>query len=192
MKIVYQALLDLLVGTLSTALGTGLVAIVVIAVLKAPSFGLHLDFIPQKVLPEGIRLPVLDFSIINKKWLIDFKSGEILFGIFLPADFVQKKKLQLQSDQGLLIWDLNLLGANKVKIHGKDYVLSRQRVSLPVYRDSRTHFLRVIGDFSADQNLRVYYYFETPIGRYPRYLRQGEVIETAEAGNLPYAEINLE
>ncbi|PIR48889.1 hypothetical protein COU80_01760 [Candidatus Peregrinibacteria bacterium CG10_big_fil_rev_8_21_14_0_10_55_24] len=191
MKLLHEGLFQTGVGALGSALGTGLVAILLVTIFKVPSFGLDLDFIPVKITSQGTSLPVLDISIINKKWWLGFQSNEVLFGLFLPEDFVENKEFSLLTGDGLTKWERDWRGANRIDIDGEKYVLSRQIISLPVYPDSVTHFLRVTGDFFHDQNIRIYYYFETPLGKYPWNLRQGQRVESAQNHKLPFSEVTI-
>lgn len=180
-------LFQITIEALGSVLGTGLVAIWLIIAFNVPSFDLDLNFIPRKMTPQGTSLPVLDISIVNKKWWLSFQANEILFGLFIPENFIENKNFFLVTGNGQKVWNRDWRGANRVEINGEMYVLSRQKVSLPVYRKSVTHFLRVAGNFSNNQNVKIYYYFETQYGKYPLSLKQGKKVEAAQNNKLPFA-----
>lgn len=182
-----------LVGILASTIASGIVAISAIKVFRTPKLELHLDFIPQKTIPEGISLSVLDISVMNKKWWVGFGKEDVSFGLFIPTEFLNENKEMLLKtpNEGELLWTNDLRGKQKFIIQGDTYYLFRQMVHLPVYPESRIHFLRIRGNFSSDKQVKIFYYFETPYGKVPSSMRFGDRVKNAENGKLPYAVVEI-
>ncbi len=176
----------------ASLIATGIVAILLIKIFRVPNFDLHLDYIQEKKTEQGISLPVLDISVVNKKIWIGFSNEGIYFGLFIPKEFVSSKELFLITSRGMERWFVDPRGKEIFNINKTEYLLYRGVVNLPVHSDSRTHFLRITGSFNNDKTVRICYYFETPYGRFPTFLRFGKRIISAESGKLPYAEIGFD
>ena len=173
----------------ASLIATGIVAILLIKIFRVPNFGLHLDYIREKKTEKGISLPVLDISVVNKKIWVGFSNEEIYFGLFIPKEFVSSKEFFLITTRGMEKWSVDPRGKEIFNINKDEYFLYRGVVNLPVHSNSRTHFLRIAGHFNNDKNIRIYYYFETPYGRFPTFLRFGMRKISAESGKLTYSEI---
>ncbi|MBI1754878.1 hypothetical protein HYR65_01175 [Candidatus Azambacteria bacterium] len=63
-----------------------------IKVFRTPRLELHLDYIPQKTTLNGISLPILDISVLNKKWWVGFGKEDVSFGLFIPTKFFSTNK----------------------------------------------------------------------------------------------------
>ena len=178
----------LIISIIASVIATGLVALLLVYLFRVPNFALHLDYIPQKTTGKGVSLPVLDVSIVNKKHFIGFGAGEVNFGLFVPVSFIIDKKLFLITIDGQKEWPVDTRGKDEFTIKNEKYFLYRGVVHMAVHPDSRTHFLRIAGSFIKGNRLKIYYYFETPYGRFPKFLKFGERIKTAVSGKLPYSE----
>ncbi|MEK7124386.1 MAG: hypothetical protein AAB877_01735 [Patescibacteria group bacterium] len=159
--------------------------------LKSPSFRLNLDFIPQRRLENGISLPVLDITVINKKRWIGYGSGDVNFGIFVPVLFMREKKFKLITFSGHPDWSINTLGKDMFLIEDVEYFLFRGVIQLAVHPNSNVHFLRLVGDFKNGEKAKIFYYFETPYGKFPRKLKYGNKVNLAKQGRLPYENITI-
>lgn len=184
----YQAII---IGVISSLVASGLIAWWLIWIFRVPEFELYLDYIPGKMTEAGYSVPVLDIGIFNKKWKLGFSKEEILFGLVVPVDFIENKEWFLITTEGRKKWIVDTRGKQVFSIKGKDYYLYRGSVNLPVYPQSRTHFVRIAGNFDSEEILRVYYYFETPFGNFPNHLKFGERVKNIENGKLPYSEITI-
>lgn len=176
----------------ASIIATGIAAILLIMIFRVPNFNLHLDYIREKYTEKGISLPVLDVSIVNKKFWIGFSNEEIYFGLFIPKCFVITKKFLLITTKGAEPWILDPRSKKILNINNTEYFLYRGVINLPVHSKSRTHFLRIVGNFESDKTVRIFYYFETPYGRFPSFLKFGKRVRTAESGKLPYSEIGFD
>lgn len=197
----YKGVIDLIrrnresfsIGILTNILSSGVVALLVVRVFRIPKLDLHLDFMPGHTKGIYRQLPVLDVSVVNKKWWIGFGPEEVQFGLFLPTKFFNLKKMMYlkTSDEGELDWTHHLRGKLKFPINGEEYYLFRHVVHLAVHPQSRVHFLRLAGDFEKNQAVEIYYYFDTPYGRVPHQLKFGERVKSATEGKLPHKNIRF-
>ncbi len=183
-------------GFFTNVLAATFIAFLAIKYIKVPNFELHADFIPPKRRRNILINPVLDISIMNKKRFfgllqIGFNPQEVNFGLFIPIDFVKNKKFLLMTNLGEVEWMHKLEGKQPFVIDRREYYLFRGIVNLSVYPDSRVQFLRLIGDFSRDKAIKIYYYFNTPYGRFPKSLRFGAIQKSAESKKLPFSEVNF-
>ena len=154
-----------------------------------PDFDLHLDYIPGVMKEKVYSLPVLDISVVNKKWRLGFSKEDVLFGLIIPVDFIENKELFLVTSKGKEKWNVDTRGKQIFSINEKNHYLYRGVAHLAVHPHSRTHFLRIQGNFSRKETVRIYYYFETPFGRFPNYLKLGERKKNIESGNLPSSKV---
>jgi hypothetical protein len=164
---------------------------------KGVNLTLNLNYIPGKMTPKGYSLPILDASIVNKNDAVGFGKEEVHFGLFVPIDFINDKVLFLVTTKGQVEWIVDTRGKDKYNIDGIQYFHYRGVVGLPVHPDSKTLFLRIGGrdrvgeTFENERLIKIYYYFDTPKGRIPKYLKSGERIKNAEGGKLPFAEMKF-
>lgn len=181
--------LSSLISIAENLIASGIVALLLIFIFRRPLFKLHLNFIPEKKTSNETIMPALDISVINRKRWVGFGPEEVLFGLLFPVEFINSKTFLLKNKDGESKWERDWRGANKITICGQEYFLCRQIVNLAVHPDKRTHFLRIVGDFSAEKKLRIYYYFETPFGSYPWLLKLNKRMQVAKQGKLPFAEV---
>lgn len=178
-------------GFLTNIVASGTVALLVIYVFRIPKFVLHLDYIKGKRIKQVHIEPVLDISVVNKKIWIGFDSEQVHYGLFIPTKFISNKQWTRITSQGLEEWEHQIPAKTIFKINNETYYLFRGIVGLPVFPDSRIHFLRLSGDFSEDKFIRIYYFFNTPYGRFPRFIKFGEIQKSAESGKLPFVDLNF-
>jgi len=173
-------------------LAYGCATLILLYLLRIPRFKLHLKFIPEKETPAGRSSSALNISAVNKKWWIGYAKEEVNFGLFIPADLVKNKELFWVTTKGLKKTEINAVEKHIFKINGEGYFLYRGIVHNPVYPDSRTLILRISGDFEKNKKTRIYYFFNTPYGRFPRNLKFGKITKTAEDKKLPFSEISIQ
>ena len=172
-------------------LASGAVAFFVVKIFRIPSFNLHLDYIRGKKIPMGFTRSVLDISLMNKKRFLGYSADEVNFGLFIPCDFIKEKKLFLITPEGQKEWRVPVEGKTVFILGDKGHYQYRGMVRIPIYPFSRTHFLRVTGDFEKDKEVKIYYYVNTIYGKFPYFLRFGEIQKNAESQNLPFTEIHI-
>jgi hypothetical protein len=182
---------SLLIGIISSLISTGIISFILVYIFRIPSFDLYLDYIgTRKIDKINNTWPTLDISIINKKKLISFEKDSIYFGLYIPKYFIDNKKLHLVTTEGMKLWIVNTVAKDIFRLNNIDYLLYRGMVNLPVQPDSRVNFLRISGNTDTT-TIKIYYYFETKYGRFPRFLKFGGREKIFKAGKLPYSEINI-
>jgi len=170
---------SILSGIFSGLLVSALVAAFVIYILRWPSFRLILDL----QMKTGTNAGVLDFDLENKKRFMSYDADEVYVFLYIPVTTISQrtqhgemrvtKKFFLITKNGHVEWDAlpNIRDKEFHHIEGNDYFLVRQTVKLDVFPKRKAHFLRIVGDFDRKAMPRVYYWFSTRHGIYPRFVK---------------------
>ncbi len=175
-----------------------------VSVFRKPKFSIILDLIMKRNTNKG----VLDFSIVNHKKFMSYDADKVFFFLYIPTELLSvnggngerivTKEFFLTTKDGDDKWNplFNIRDRYQYNIGNVTYYLIRGLVKLDIYPDRRTHFLRISGDFYRNITPKMYYWFSTEYGIYPRFIKskkypyikryKGKFYD-AEAGLLPYS-----
>jgi len=184
-----ELLQSFILGIIGNIIASTIVALFLVEIFRVPKLNLHIEYIKNDS-QRGISKPILNFSVFNKKKWVGFGPADINFGLFLPIEFgADRNYFGLMTTEGLKDWNHDIRGKELFIINGKQYHHYRGVVHLAVHPETRTHFFTMRGDFTKNNELVVYYYFDTPHGRVPSFLKFGGRKKIAESGKLPLSKI---
>ena len=157
----------------------------------------------------------LDFILKNNKKFVSYDADEVYFFFYIPkrilsqdinGSIVSTKKFALYTKDGSdFSWDplFNIRDRSFYKIPneaGEDYFLIRGTVKLDIFSERKITILRIFGNFNRDEGFKVYYWFSTKHGVYPRYIElnnlpfikeyDGDISDVLNGG-LPFAVVNI-
>lgn len=154
-----------------------LIGLSLIYIFRWPDLTLNLDLIMQKDTNAGS----LDFNLQNNKKFISYDRDEVYFFFYIPVRILSRvtengekittKQFFLITKDGSVLWKplFNIRDRSSHIIGREEYFLVRGAVKLDIFPERKTQILRITGTFNRGENFKIYYWFSTRHGIYPRY-----------------------
>ncbi|MFA4834306.1 MAG: hypothetical protein WC619_05750 [Patescibacteria group bacterium] len=158
---------------------TLIVAIFLTFILRTPNFTLTLE---TNMIP-GTNEGQTDFILKNNKRFQYYNKGEIYFHFYIPTRIIAEEdatgRLSLtkvffkdNGQQTSLIRDPNYEFKHRIPSEdGEEYFELRGVVDSNVFPERTVPVLSIRGQFNKNEDFKVYYWFSTKYGNFPRYIK---------------------
>ena len=167
-------------------MATGIVAFILVNVLRVPDFELVTKYISSQNQTSSEKYGRLEFQIENKKRYIGFAKEEISFFLTIPSNFLEDKEFfWVDPNVGNQRFYFNESEIQRLTIGEIDYFLLQGVVKLPVQPRSATVFLKIKGSFESLSYGPVYYSFNTPFGSFPSFFDNRNDVRLSEMTRFP-------
>jgi hypothetical protein len=153
---------------------------------KTPNLSLEFYYDTGGLPALSYEKSVLIAQVRNHDKKVTFDSGDVWVRMLMPCEFSADKDFFKTTSDGQ--WSRGYR-IRRFDVGGLEYCLVGDYIHSPIHPDSNTNFMVIAGDFKIGEKIRFYYYFNTPLGYYPKNLNLSNIPQITSDGGLPSTEV---